>query len=98
MMNDIFREWQYRIDPRPWRKAYDQGEITLQELAQKYADACKNVPPGLVDETLIEARDMFEELASSEHEIDDDDFDAALELLYDWGDYMKRCWIVPSFG
>ena len=103
--------WQLRIDFSETTKSYRAGEITLQQLAREVArqltgklEAAKRTGGDYAREELEIVRDLFEEIANDDT-MSVDDYDNALEQLYDWGDTsldgkfggMKMCWIEPSF-
>lgn len=104
-------QWQMQLDFRAAKESYHDGAISLDELAARVVETIKaklprakeiNVDLGqqLEDDVLI----LFEEIAEDdEHSFDENDFDNALEALYDWADTpldnhfggKKMCWIVP---
>jgi hypothetical protein len=84
--------WLSRLPVRADREAYQDGEITLAGLAGRFRDHLKRLPPGLVDQEAVEIISEFDRLSQDEN-VTDDEFDNALELLYDWADEGHRCWI-----
>jgi len=101
-------DWQTKIDFSKQKNKFQSGEIELKELVKAVIDEINRVLPSvekinsdLASDLECEILPMFEELA--EFEIDVDDFDNALEYLYDWADTSlddkfggkKMCWIKP---
>ena len=101
--------WQMKIDFSPAKVKYRSGEITINELSKVVVAALKtNVKKAMwIDAEMGQELEddiipLFEEVADFDT-CDVEDFDNALENLYDWADTplddrfggKKMCWIAP---
>jgi uncharacterized protein Yka (UPF0111/DUF47 family) len=101
-------DWQTKIDFSREKRDFQDGEIELKELIRSVINEINRVLPSvekinsdMASDLECEVLPMFEEL--EEYECDVDDFDNALEYLYDWADTSldnkfggkKMCWIKP---
>jgi len=109
--------WQFTLELGEFYHKYSpdgDGEITLSELAGKVAEKIKELAPriiklakrrtiywGLGEELENEILPLFEEIAENCGDDDIEDFNYAMEQLYDWADIKldnewngKRvCWV-----
>ena len=92
--------WKHKIDIKEsWKKAGDK-EISIKKLAQEIAQKLRAL--GLHDEDQ-ELLDIIEEFEDMPDDIDFNEFNYTMEILYDWGDTEvppigkwppnKTCWI-----
>ena len=107
--------WLYEVDIASVMQKCREGEITIQETAkgvaeaigeprQKTAFSCPGGGVGWIKDAIQECACDFEVLAEDPCSTEDD-FDAALERLYDVGDYLvevkiygksvdaRLCWV-----
>jgi len=102
--------WQYRINFTDSREAYDKdGDlqkmalahvIKIKELIESVKKDLRRTIREMAKELENEILPMFEEVAENE-DMDVDDYDNALECLYDWADTpldrqwagKKMCWV-----
>lgn len=102
-------DWQMTLDFTPAKSDYRAGKITIQQLAQKVVDTIKvNIETAKRIDDLMgkeledEILPLFEEIAADET-MTVDDYDNALDDLYDWADTKlsdgwprkAMCWIKP---
>lgn len=100
-------DWQMRIDFSKAKADFRAGKSTVQELADSTAKAIKakiadakriDLEQGI--ELEREIVPLFEEIAEYP-DMTIDDYDNALDELYDWADTplggnRKMCWVVPA--
>jgi len=105
-------DWQYHLELKDLREKYDKdndmqamckGHVErIKELVAKLRkDPRRNISSLFADELENDILSIFEELAE-EKDVNVNEYDSALEALYDWGDYsldhqsfggQKLCWI-----
>ncbi len=101
--------WQNKLDIKDSWKLSLSGEMSRHSLSAEIADKLKVLSRSM-DDSDIEERDcLVDEFValSEDHNSTIDDFDDALDRLYDWGDTtvgdVKRwprkalCWIATEF-
>lgn len=100
--------WKLKLRVGEDRRAYEEGEITLAELCQRFANKiehkAKYVREFMKDEDLAdEAEDIAHDFKAMVETVAE--FDDALARLYDWADTtldssvwprVKMCWVEPT--
>jgi hypothetical protein len=98
--------WQYKINFRDESTGYEDGSVSIQGLAEcvnkKILSIKDSVSVRFPDEVedLLQVAELFSDI-SMDPDSTVEDFDNALEQLYDWGDTSldnkwngrKLCWI-----
>lgn len=105
-------QWQMEIDFTQSKKAYGDGTLSLEDFAGSVAKTLKASLPKArrIDAEMAQDLEyniipLFEEIEEATDVVYTvDDFENALEALYDWADTglddnlfggKKMCWIVP---
>lgn len=96
-------DWQRTLDLTPeWGRALDE-EITIEQMARVTADRLEALEPfggdGVLDYERTDLAEQFRAVSDVE------DFDGAMEELYDWADTRlddgfpgkKACWVKTTF-
>lgn len=97
--------WQRKVDFSAYTEQYNNGELSVQEFAKIVAEKLKSLAKFKDNEINFRLEDIiwgFEDLSTSdEDDWAEQDFDAMLYDLYNWGDMQvdgslsgkKACWI-----
>lgn len=98
-------DWQRKLDFSAYTEKYDEGEISIQEFAKIVSEKLKSLRDFNDFDIDCAKEDLifeFEDIAEDEYEeYGEDEFNYALNRLYDWGDTpldnkfggKKVCWI-----
>lgn len=84
-------QWFSRLEFKTLWKSYDDGGISIQNVANQVSAALEAHVNYSNDPELQGIAEEFKEF-SSDTSADADDFDDILDRLYDWAD-GARCWI-----
>lgn len=93
-------DWKLKLRVGQDRLAYDEKEITLEELASRYASKLKHKVDYI--RNVMKEEDLADEAEDIAHDFtivaSVEEFDEALERLYDWADTSlgggaKTCWV-----
>ena len=97
--------WQRKVDFSSYTEKYHNGELSVQEFAKIVAEKLKSLEKFKDIQIDCQLEDIiwgFEDLSTSdENDWAEQDFDAMLYDLYNWGDMpidgnlsgKKACWI-----
>lgn len=105
-------QWQMEIDFTLSKKAYRDGTLSLEDFAESVAKLltaslpkAKKIDEEMAQDLEYNVIPLFEEIAEATDIVYTvNDFDNALEALYDWADTRldddliggkRMCWIVP---
>lgn len=94
--------WKHRLAVGADRRAFEHAEITILELAQRFAVKLRALKLLGVEQSDVEERDDIADEFETVESVSE--FDDVLERLYDWADTSldndwprtKMCWVEPS--
>lgn len=79
--------WLAKLKVGDLYKAYSRDEISIEDIANGFAERLKEIPAGLIDGELMDIIAQFEDVHTIEG------FDNTLDNLYDWADDGHRLWV-----
>lgn len=97
-------DWQNKLDLKDLWKSWDEGDISIKEVAQTVAKRIRAMKCFATQEETLE--DIAENFEACDNDVSE--FDNILGDLYDWGDILvdgsgkffqhkKMCWIATRF-
>lgn len=83
--------WKHNINLMPEWAGAKAGKVSVPVMAQAVVDRLNSLPKSLVYDELEYIKGLFQDLAHNDSS--DNEFDEAMEQLYDWGDTDHRMFI-----
>ena len=91
-------DWKYKLDLKDLIKKYEDGKLSVPDLAKRVATRIRNMPCYESEKAILEKiASRFEKVRGVNQ------FDNVINVLYDWGDrelptlpgrmQRKMCWI-----
>ena len=84
--------WRSKIDVKTEWAAFENDDLTVQQVARLMVEKLNKIPHFLKDDDLGLIVEQFESIAEEKH-VEEGDFDSVLRELYDWADDGHRLWI-----